>query len=297
MTSSEGKPESGTIENAFALSGGGSLGAIQVGMLQALYERGIRPDAVVGTSAGAINGAFIAGRPPTVATALELAELWRTLRRADIFPLQPVTGFLGFVGRRRALVEAQSLRRLVQKHIRFVNLEDAPIAFHVIATDLLSGQEVRLSQGDACKAVLASAAVPGVFPPVRWKERTLVDGGVCNNTPISHAVELGAKTIYVLPSGNACALSTPPRSALGVIMHSMSLLVMQRLILEIEMYRDSARLIVLPPPCPLGVQPVDFAQADHLIGRSRDDTHAYLDDLEAGRAEAPIRMSMHDHRR
>ena len=78
--------------------------------------------------------------------------------------------------------------------------------FHVIATDLLSGAEVRLSEGDAAEAVLASAAIPGIFPPVSRDGRQLIDGGVSNNTPIADAIELGAERIYVLPTGNACDL-------------------------------------------------------------------------------------------
>src|SRR5919197_5814101 len=89
---------------AFVLSGGASLGAIQVGILRALYERVIVPDLVVGTSAGALNGAFIASRPQSVATADALGEVWRGLRRGQVFPLNPLTGLLGFLGSRDHLV-------------------------------------------------------------------------------------------------------------------------------------------------------------------------------------------------
>src|SRR5690242_55067 len=93
---------------AFVLSGGASLGAVQVGMLEALYERGIAPQLVVGTSVGAVNGAFIASRPQTVQTARELAAIWRGLRRGQIFPLNPLAGFLGFMGSRDHLVPGSS---------------------------------------------------------------------------------------------------------------------------------------------------------------------------------------------
>lgn len=89
---------------AFVLSGGASLGAIQVGMLRALYERALVPDVIVGTSAGAMNGAFIASRPQTVATAEALGDVWRGLRRGQVFPLNPLTGLLGFLGARAHLV-------------------------------------------------------------------------------------------------------------------------------------------------------------------------------------------------
>src|SRR3954468_24786185 len=101
---------------AFVLSGGASLGAIQVGMLRALYERDIAPDLIVGTSAGALNGAFVASRPQTVQTADQLARPGRSLRRASVFPLNPITGLLGFVGRRDHLVPASGLERLIDRH-------------------------------------------------------------------------------------------------------------------------------------------------------------------------------------
>lgn len=283
-------------QTTFVLSGGGSHGAVQVGMLQALYERGIAPDAIVGTSVGAINGAFIAGRPATPSTALELAEVWRGLRRSDVFPVQPLGGLRRLLGRSAALLSADALRGLIERTTTFERLEDAAVPFHVIATDLLTGLEVCLSRGSLVEAVLASAAIPGIFPPRVVEGRTLVDGGVSNNTPVSHCVDLGAETIYVLPTGNACALRQPPRTAMGIAMHSMTLLVMQRLILEIRYYQEAARLIVLPPPCPLNVQPIDFSASERLVRRGRQDAHRYLDQLEAGRAEAPISMHMHGHR-
>lgn len=156
---------------AFVLSGGASLGAIQVGMLHGLYERGIVPDVIVGTSAGALNAAFIASRPQTVATADALAGIWTDLRRGQAFPINPLTGLLGFLGARDHLVPQHGLRRLIP------------------------GEELRLSRGSAVDAVLASAAIPGLVPPVSWEGRALMDGGVANNTPISHAVELGARRI------------------------------------------------------------------------------------------------------
>ena len=281
---------------AFVLSGGASLGAIQVGMLRALYERQIAPDLIIGTSVGAVNGAFIASRPQTVDTADRLADVWRGIGRGKVFPLNPLTGFLGFFGLRDHLVPDGSLRRLVREHTEFELLEQAAIPFHVIATDVLSGTELRLSHGPAVAAVMASAAIPGVFEPISWGGRELIDGGVSNNTPISHAIELGVETVYVLPTGNACALPEPPRGALGMLLHAMSLLVMRRLLIEIELLKDRARLVVLPPPCPLEISPIDFNHSDELIGRALEDSRAYLDALADGAAPVPLPMSMHGHR-
>jgi predicted acylesterase/phospholipase RssA len=180
------------MTTAFVLSGGASLGSIQVGMLEALYERDIRPDLIVGTSAGALNGAFIADRPQVVQTALALGDVWRGLSRGQVFPVSPVTGALGLIGARSHLVPDSGLRRLIGRHTTAERLEDTLVPLHVIATDVLRGEEVRLSEGPMVDAVMASAAIPGVLPAVDWAGRELIDGGVANNAPLTHALELGA---------------------------------------------------------------------------------------------------------
>jgi NTE family protein len=211
-----------------------------------------------------------------------LPRIWRGIDRGDIFPLNPVTGFLGFFGARDHLVPDASMRRLLDDHLEFGRLQDAPIELHVIATDVLSGAEVRLSRGDALEAVMASAAIPGVFPPVPWRGNDLMDGGVANNAPISHALEMGAETVYVLPTGTACDLDESPHGALGMLLHSMNLLVMRRLLVEIELLEDRARLIVLPPPCPLRVSAMDFGHADELIREGHASAADHLDAVAAG---------------
>ncbi len=285
---------------ALVLSGGASLGAIQVGMLHALFERDIAPDMIVGTSAGAINGAFIASREPTVETAEALGDVWRGLRRGTVFPVNPLTGFVGFVGRSDHLVPDGNLRRIIGRQLEFERLEEARTPLHVIATDVMSGMETRLSTGPAVDAVLASAALPGVFKPIELGGRLFMDGGVADNTPISHAVDLGADEIYVLPTGYACALDEPPRSALAMLLHAMSLLVQQRLHLEIELMHDRARLIVLPPPCPQGVQPIDFGKASQLIEQGLASGRGFLDAVAANPASYEARayadrLTPHSH--
>ena len=127
-------PASGPV--AFVLSGGGSLGSIQVGMVQALYERGIRPDLIVGASAGALNGAFLASRPATVATAQQLGRIWSQLRARDVFPRTiGVGGLLGIAGRRNHLASARGLREMLRRWIDFDAVESSPIPLHIVATD------------------------------------------------------------------------------------------------------------------------------------------------------------------
>ena len=206
------------------------------------------PDLIVATSAGAINGAFIAGRPQSVETAEALAAIWQEVRRGQVFPLNPLTGLLGFLGARPHLVPDSGLRRLVEDHVETKRLEQLPVPLHVVAVDVITGEEALLSAGPLVETVMASSAIPAVMPPVPWEHRTLMDGGVANNTPISHAIALGAHEIYVLPTGHACALERAPGTALGMALHALSLLTHSRLITDIELHRHEAKLVVLPPP-------------------------------------------------
>jgi NTE family protein len=262
-----GRARSRAPRTAFVLAGGASLGAMQVGMLRALYEHGIAPDLLVGTSAGALNAAFVASRPQTVATADALARVWRGLRRDDIFPINPRTLIGGLANQRSYLVPDSGLRRLAARHLQIERLEDAGVPLHLVAFDLLTGDEVCLSDGPATEAVLAAAAIPGVLPPVHRGDRLLVDGGVVNNTPISHAVELGAERIYVLPTEGPLARALPvaPRGALDAVVHAFTLLVGARLAPDLARYAAAAELIVLPAVNPQRVQPTDFDHAGPLI--------------------------------
>jgi NTE family protein len=261
---------------AFVLSGGGSLGAVQVGMLRALAEHGVQPDLIIGTSVGALNGAFIAAHPGREGIAA-LGELWGSLRRRDVFPIGPLQGALGYYGLRNSLVGSARLEQLIAGSIGFANLEDAGTSLHVVATEISSGMEVLLSRGNTVKAVLASASIPGVFPPVSIENRQLVDGGVANNTPLSHAIALGATAVYVLPAGFACALVEPPKSALGMALQSLTLLIGRGLAADIEHYHGRCELHVVPPLCPLSVAPTDFSRSAEMIERAYRSTLAWLD--------------------
>ena len=211
------------MTTAFVLSGGGSLGAVQVGMLDALAERDIAPDLLVGTSVGAINAAYIARRGFDRSVVGDLAAIWRGLRRHDVFPLEPLRLAAAAVGRAPSLCSDGALRRLVTSHAGDGRLEELALPVHVIATDVTSGVEVVLSSGDAVQAVMASAAIPAVFPSVHIDGRYLVDGGVSNNAPVSHALSSGADVVYVLPTGFACALDDPPTSPLASAVQALTL--------------------------------------------------------------------------
>jgi NTE family protein len=283
------------MTTAFVLSGGGSLGAVQVGMLQTLADRGVTPGLLVGASAGALNAAFVAGRGFTAGTLEDLAAVWRRLRRHDVFPVAPHHQLLALAGARPSLCAPDGLRRLIDAHIRHERLEDTAIPVHVVATDVLSGAEVLLSKGNTAAAVLASASIPAVLPPVDVDGRALFDGGVADNTPVSQAVALGADRVVVLPAGVACALPRPPRSALATAVHALSLLIEQRLVHDVAAYHDRVELVVLPPLCPLVVSSLDFGRAGQLIDRARRATHRWLDEGGHRRPHPERFLSLHAH--
>lgn len=280
------------MTTALVLSGGANLGAAQVGMLTALQESGVRPDLVIGTSVGALNGAWVSADAPLD----ELGDLWRSLRRGQVFPADPLRGFLGFAGLRNHLVSDRGLRRLLRENLRFEHLEDAPVPLHVLATEVLSGLGMLFSEGPAVEAILASTAIPGVLPPVLVDGRYYMDGGVVDNTPISHAVALGADIVWVLATGYSCSLLEPPRSALGMSLHAVTLMIHQRLGLDVERYADQVDLRVVPPLCPLSVAPTDFSQADDLIRRAYQHTTDWLSSPRARSARPSLELHR-DHPR
>jgi NTE family protein len=268
---------------AFVLSGGASLGALQVGMLRALYERGVTADVLVGTSVGALNAAFIASRPQTPETTGELARVWRRIQRADAFPLSLRTVVGGLSGQRDHLVPAHGLRRIVERHVELDDLADAAVPLSLIAFDVTAGAEVALGDGPAVDAILAACSIPGIFPPMAIGEKLLVDGGVVNNTPISHAVELGAERVYVLPTQQApYAQAAAPRTALDASIYALGLLVGSRLEADIVRFGQAVELIVLPAPNARHVQPTDFDHSSRLAADAYAASREVLARVAAG---------------
>jgi NTE family protein len=264
----------GSVRTAFVLSGGGSLGALQVGMLQALTGAGIRPDLLIGTSVGAVNAAFMGGTPDHEG-ALRLGEIWRSLRRRHIFPVSPWSSARGLLGRSNHLISSASLGEVLRKHLPYQRLEEARVPVHVITTELKTGRAVVVSSGAAIPALLASTAIPGIFPPVTIGRRELIDGGVANHTPIAAALELGAARIFVLPVGYPW-LRQEPTNALGMALHALARFIEQKLDAEVAAYRNLADIQVLPTLDALAVSPADFSHTDELIRQGYKSCRKYL---------------------
>jgi len=279
---------------AFVLAGGGSLGAVEVGMLLALAERRVRPDLIVGSSAGAVNATYFAGRPHADG-ARALREIWKGLRVRDVFPFSPFGGLLGALSLRDHLVDPGPFRRLVAAELPYRLLEESEVPVHVVATNVLTGREALISKGPSVQAVMASAAIPGIFPPVALDRTLYIDGSVAANTPVAAAVDLGAERIVVLPTGYSCEMKSAPGSALGMALHAINILVARQLVVDVERFMDRTQIRVIPPLCPLATNPFDFSNAAELIDRSAAATRAWLDRGGLEHSGIPYELPPHTH--
>jgi NTE family protein len=152
----------GTGRTAFVLSGGGSLGAVQVGMLQGLTENGILPDILIGTSVGAVNAAWIAGKPDHGGSQ-QLAEIWQVLRRQDVFPFSPWNGARGLIGRSNHMISSGNLRPLLERHLPYQRLEEAAVPLHIVTTDLKTGRPHSICSGPAVPRCWPARQFPACF--------------------------------------------------------------------------------------------------------------------------------------
>ena len=289
--SDSGNP--GQPKTAFVFAGGGSFGAIQVGMLQSLVSHGVSADMVVGSSVGSINGAFYAG-DPTLDGVKRLADIWRGLKRRDVFPISLRTLF-GFLWRRDFLIPHDGIRKLIDDHIPYRNLEEAKLPVHIVTTDIITGDSVVLSDGPTADAIVASTAIPGAFSPIHYGGYYLADGAVSSNTPIRVAVKKGANRLIILPTGHACANDAPPVGAVANALHALTLLISRQLIGELENLGPDIEYYVVPPLCPLVGSPYDFSRTAEHISRAIDATDAWLADKGLQQSEIPHELRPHDH--
>jgi NTE family protein len=281
------------MRTAFVLAGGGSLGAVQVGMAKALLRAGVTPDIVIGSSVGAINGAYLAGRPDASGLA-ELERLWLGTRRADIFPLS-VRTLVRMTVTRDISLSPDRLVALIERHLPYRRLENAAVSIHVVTTDFLTGATRVLSSGPAAPAIVASAAIPAAFAPVQIDGRHLVDGGITSNTPIRLARELGADRLIILPTGHACGLRAPPVGAVASALHGLTLLVARQIVTELETLDAQCPYHVVPALCPLGSSAYDFSHARTLIDRAYRQASEWLDNGGLERCDIPDALRPHDH--
>ncbi|MGH9104324.1 MAG: patatin-like phospholipase family protein [Acidimicrobiales bacterium] len=251
------------MTTAWVLRGGASFGAAQVGMARALMEAGHHPDALYGTSAGALNATWLAAEP-TLTGLAALEALWTAVRRQDIFPVNPWATLEGLAGWRDHLVPPRSLAKWLRATCPLRRLEDGVLPLTVVTTDIESGEEVLLQSGPAVTALLASTAMPGVFPPVRVGSRWLMDGSIACDTPVGAAVQAGATRVWVLPCVPGGRVPRP-RAALDVVLRSTSIILARHNALTVQSWCESCELYVLPAPTVAGVSPFSFAKSQDLV--------------------------------
>lgn len=275
---------------AFVFSGGGPLGALQVGAVRALFDRGVKPDLTVGTSVGALNATFVAFNP-TSGGADNLDRIWRDLTDADLYPGGRFkASWARFLVRGNKVFENSGMKNLIDTRLGAAHFEDAQIPLAVITTDLETGGEEVFTSGAIREPLLASTAMPGVFPPVEINGRMYTDGGVANNVPIGPAVALGAKTLYVMDSTSHSNQTRPLTRPIDYLLHAFTLARSQRLALEQRIYSDKVRVVMLPTPTLDFFVP--FASMEYtgkLIELGYEHTLRFL----SGREEAVVEEAQH----
>jgi NTE family protein len=208
--------------DAVVLSGGGALGAVQVGALKALAEHGIRPDFLVGCSVGALNAGFF-GCDPTVERAEALDRLWMSLTSADVFGKgHAVVGHL--IRRHTHIYDPDALHALIRRGMTVDDLGKTAVPVHVVTTNLHSGEPEWWSSGDPVSVLSASACLPGIFPPVSFADDLHVDGGVTCPVPVMRALELGADRVWLVDvRGGSVGRRDSRMTALDVLLLSFSI--------------------------------------------------------------------------
>jgi NTE family protein len=270
----------GAQRTVFVLGGGGNLGAIQVGMLKAVIERGIIPDAVVGCSVGALNAAGVAADASLVGME-RLSDVWLSIKEDVICPAGRLSGIRLLTHRGNSLQPNEGLRRLVERSLPWSTFEEFPRPFHVVATSLSTGHDRWFSSGPVVEPILASAALPAIFPPVEIDGEMLIDGAVVDNVPISRALILGATRIVVFHVGNFERPRPMPKKPLDVLVQSFSIARNNRFLREVADPPDGVELLVLPGVDPGRVRYDDFRHSRRLINLGYASAAHWLDDVES----------------
>lgn len=275
----------------FVLSGGGNLGAVQVGMLRALLEHGIQPDLVVGCSVGALNGAALADEPSLVGVA-RLEQVWRNVDGNNLMPRNWMPNAVAMARKGEAVHDSEGLRRLVEGAMAARDFTDLQVPFECVATDIDGVDERWFSAEDGSPlidAILASSAMPALYPAVEIGGRRYLDGAIVNDVPVTRAVERGAKTLYVLQVGSFSRPRAEPRRPLDVAVQAYWIARHYRYKRDLEAIgaMPDLTLHVLPHGQPLVMRYNDFTRTPELIATAYEASSAYLDGLLPARAGTP----------
>jgi NTE family protein len=271
------------MTTAFVLGGGGRWGAVEVGMLRALHQAGISPDLVLGTSIGAFNGSVIADRPG--ADGVEsLTALWVEIASTGILQGRRIDRWRNMAALRPALHETSELRALLERvHSAGRLIEDLSLPFQCVAASIERAAEHWFSKGPLIEALLASSAVPALFPPVEIAGEHFYDGGLVNSVPLARAVELGAREIYVLQVGRIESQLRPPKRLHEAALISFEIARRHRFTTAVETLPPGIELHLLPSGNPVAFDDArqlrwrDVASTNELIDGAYAASTAYLD--------------------
>lgn len=235
------------MTTAFVLGGGGVLGAVEVGMLRALLERGIKPDLVLGTSVGALNGAMVA-RQPDLDVIDRMTELWRgaSASSRDVYRDRPLRTVRRAVSTGTHIYSAKPLKQRLADEFGDTTFEDLPVRFQVCAASIERAAEHWFDSGPVVDAVIASAAVPGLLPPAKVGDEHFLDGGIVNSIPLGRAVQLGATRVFVLQVGRIDRPLTVPKRPWDVARVSFEIARRHRFQRELAELADGVECHVLP---------------------------------------------------
>jgi len=236
---------------AWVLGGGGLRGAAEVGMAKALAAKGHQPGLIVGTSVGSINGAVLASAP-VERSAQTLAEMWNTMAAASVFSESLVSRFRNLINHWTHLHSNEPLKQIIDQWVPYRRFEDAYVDFQCVAACIENASEHWFHTGPILEPILASCALPGVLPPVEVDGRHYIDGGVVNSIPVSRAIELGAKRIFVLHVGHIDDPLEVPRHPWDVAMVSFEISRRHRFLGAMEGLPDDVTVHVMPTGKPPG---------------------------------------------
>jgi NTE family protein len=234
----------GGRRTAFVFGGGGLLGASEVGMLRALMEAGHRPDLVLGTSIGAINGAVVAAEP-TERAVTELIATWESLNTSELLS-SPLRRLRVAAATRTHLHSITPLQKLMEERLGPVRIEDLAVPFQCCAASIERAAETWFSSGPLAAAVSASCAVPGLFPPVEINGEHYLDGGLVNSLPVGRAVALGADRVFVLHVGRIEQPLTVPRRPWEVAIVAFEIARRHRFAFDMAAVPDGVEVHVMP---------------------------------------------------
>jgi NTE family protein len=230
---------------AYVLGGGGVLGSSEVGMVRALAEHGIRPDLVLGTSIGALNGAFIAA-DPGVEGAERLAAVWEAVVREGVFLDNPMRQAARVARYRTHLLSNAPLRHVIDRYLPVSRFDELEVAFQCVAACIEDSSGRWFTDGDLTDSVVASCSVPGLFPPVQIGDRHYLDGGLVHSIPVGRALALGATRIFVLQVGRVEQPLKVPTKPWEVATVAFEIARRHRFVHEMESVPDDVAMHVLP---------------------------------------------------